>query len=264
MNIVPAKNGWLWLVQGLVLFRRSPSRWLLIVLTYWMLIALLNQVPVLGAPVATVLLPAFSVSFMVMCDELEHGRPIGVATLFAGFRRQLPQLLTLGGLYLLAIVVVLGLSALADSGSLWNWVIRGKPPGAQAVRDGSLSSALLLAGALGTPVMMAFWFAPVLAAWQDQGAFKALFFSLFAVGRNWRAFLLYGAALMLVGLGISTLIGVIGLLATAKIVSDNALRAGAMLISIAMLPMIFGSFYAGYRDLFPADPREAESQLPVN
>lgn len=264
MTIVPAKNGWLWLAQGLALFRRSPARWLLIVLTYWMAIAILNLIPFVGALIATVLLPAFSVSFMIMCDEIEHGRPIGVATLFAGFRTQLAQLLTLGGLYLVSIVLVLGISALADRGTLWNWVIGGKPPAVQAVTDGSLSSALLLAAALGTPVMMAFWFAPVLTAWRGMRPFKALFFSFFALWRNWRAFLLYGAALMLLGIGISVLMGLVGLLATAKIVTGDALRAGALLISIGMLPIIFGSFYAGYRDLFPAETGAAEPQLPVN
>ena len=263
--IVPARNGWLWLARGFALFRRSPARWLLIVLTYWMAIALTNVIPVVGALIATVLLPAFSVSFMIMCDELEHRRPIGLATLFAGFRSQLAQLVALGGLYLVSIVLVLAISTLADNGTLWNWVIRGKPPGVQAMTDGSLSSALLLAAALGTPVMMAFWFAPVLTAWQGMGAFKALFFSFFAVWRNWRAFLFYGAALMLLGIGISILIGLVSLLASTRIVPGEALRSAALLISIAMLPTIFGSFYAGYRDLFPAAPDPAaEPPSPAN
>ena len=42
---------------------------------------------------------------------------------------------------------------------------------------------------------MAFWFAPVLAAWQHMGAAKSLFFSFFAGWRNWRAFIVYGATL---------------------------------------------------------------------
>lgn len=264
MTTVPAKNGWFWLVQGVALFRRSPAKWLLIVLVYWMTIALLNQIPVVGALIATILLPAFSVSFMVMCDQLAHHHPIGVATLLAGFRARLAQLITLGGLYLASIVVVLGISAFADNGVLWQWVIGGKAPPASAMRDGSLSSALLLAAAFGTPVMMAFWFAPVLTAWHEMGAVKALFFSFFAAWRNWRAFLLYGAVLMLLGIGISVMIGVIGLLTVAKIVPGDVLRVSAFLISIAVMPIIFGSFYAGYRDLFPAQPGAAEPLVPVN
>ncbi|MBI2315619.1 MAG: hypothetical protein HYU75_00890 [Betaproteobacteria bacterium] len=263
MTTVPAKNGWIWLVQGFALFRRSPAKWLLIVLAYWMAIALLNQIPVVGALAATVLLPAFSVSFMVACDELAHKRSIGVATLAAGFRTRLAALVTMGAIYLVSILLVLWVSTLADNGTLWRWVISGKAPPESALRDGSLSSALLLAAALGTPVMMAFWFAPVLTAWQAMSAPKALFFSFFAAWRNWRAFLLYGAVLILAGIGISMLIGVIGILVAAKVLPSDVLRIAAFLVSLTALPIIFGSFYAGYCDLFPSAPGAAEPLAPV-
>lgn len=259
MTTVPAKNGWFWLVQGFELFRRSPAKWLLIVLAYWITNALLNQIPVVGTLIATVLLPTFSVSFMIMCEQLAHNRPISVATLFAGFRSRLAPLITMGGLYLASIVLVLGISAFAGNGVLWQWVISGKNPPASAFLDGSLSSALLIAAVFGTPVMMAFWFAPVLTAWQNMGVVKALFFSFFAALRNWRAFLIYGAVLMLIGIGISILIGY-----GVRIVPINVLRMSAFLISIAIMPVIFGSFYAGYRDLFPNHPGAAEPLVPVN
>ena len=31
MRVVPAKNGWRWLVRGFALFRKSPAMWLLLV-----------------------------------------------------------------------------------------------------------------------------------------------------------------------------------------------------------------------------------------
>lgn len=228
------------------------------VFAYWLAIALLNQIPFLGAPVATVMLPAFSVSFMIICDELAHGRPIGLAMLLAGFRRELSALITMGGLYLVAILLVLGASTIADGGTLWHWVVTGTSPPPQSLRDGSLSRALLLAAALGTPVMMAFWFAPALTAWKGMGAAKALFYSFFAAWRNWRAFVLYGAMLAMVGVGVSVAIGVIGLLTMARVVPAELLRVLTVLISIGILPMIFGSFYAGYCDIFP-DGTPAES-----
>jgi len=197
-----------------------------------------------------------------MCDELEHGRTVGAAMLLAGFRRELSALITMGGLYLVAILMVLGASSLADGGTLWHWIISAKPPSSQALQDGSLSRALLLAAALGTPVMLAFWFAPVLCAWQGMGAAKALFYSFFAAWRNWRAFILYGAALALVGACVSVLIGVIGLLAVARVVPAELLRVLTVLISIGILPMIFGSFYAGYRDVFPGQTQGAQAELP--
>ena len=58
-------------------------------------------------------------------------------------------------------------------------------------------SASLLVGTLGsTPLMMAYWFAPLLAGWGRVSAVKAMFFSFVACWRNWRAFFAYGLSLI--------------------------------------------------------------------
>ncbi|MCK7500117.1 MAG: hypothetical protein MZW92_64695 [Comamonadaceae bacterium] len=49
-------------------------------------------------------------------------------------------------------------------------------------------SFLYAALVLTLPLMLSFWFAPLLVAWKDMPALKALFFSIVAVARNWRAF----------------------------------------------------------------------------
>ena len=256
MRIVPARRGWAWLVQGFALFRSNPAAWLLLVFSYWLLIGLLNRIPVLGPLVATLFLPAFSVSFMVICEEVENGRRLSPTLLLAGFRKEVPALVALGGLYLLSIVLVLGLSALADGGVLMNWVMEGTSPPAAAIRDGSLSRALILAAIVGTPMVMAFWFAPVLAAWQKMGTAKALFFSFFAGWRNWRAFLLYGAVLAMAGTLLSVLVATVAVLLRGR---PDLLRLALLASVIVTLPTLFGSFYAAYRDISPqpAAPEEA-------
>ena len=234
-------------MRGFDLFRKSPAMWILLVFAYWMLIKFVSEVPLVGTLVATLFLPAFSVSFMVMCEELEHGRRIHPALLFAGFRRQLSTLVTMGGVYLVSILTVIALSALADGGALFNWIVRATPPPESAVEDGSLSRAWLLAAVLGTPVALAFWFAPVLAAWNGMGAGKALFFSFFAGLRNWRAFLVYAGALMCAGV-------VLSLLLTAVMHARGNLELLRVVIFVAfllVLPTLLGSFYAAYRDVFP-------------
>ena len=258
MRTVPAKHGWSWLVRGFFLFRKNPAMWTLLVFTYWILVALVNQIPKAGPLVSTLFLPAFSVSFMAMCAELDRNGPLLPILLFAGFRNRLPTLITLGGLYLLAIMLVLGISALADGGALANWVIYGTAPSATAVRDGSFSSALIIAAIAGTPVVMAFWFAPVLTAWDGMGAAKALFFSFFAGWRNWRAFLLYGAVLALASAALTVA------LVTAAVVlrgHPELLRLGLIAAVLVTMPTLFGSFYAAYRDIFPNDatPDEASA-----
>ncbi|MGC2518928.1 MAG: BPSS1780 family membrane protein [Burkholderiales bacterium] len=259
MRIVPARNGWMWLARGFALFRRSPATWLLLVFSYWLGVALIGEIRYLGPVVSTLLLPVFSVSFMVMCAALDRGASLKPAMLFSGFHSELPTLIVLGGLYLVSIAAALAIASLADGGALMGWVLSGREPSQEALRDGSVSRALLLAGLLASPVLMAFWFAPVLVAWDKMGALKSLFYSFFAGWRNWRAFLVYGAMLALVSVAFLVLVTI-----TAVITRGQAdlLRQLALLFTLFTLPTVFGSFYASYRDIFPEGKVPAEPAGP--
>lgn len=255
MRIVAAKNGWTWLVRGFALFRKNPPMWLFLVFTYWLAVALLGQIRYLGPAASTVLLPAFSVSFMVMCAVLEHGGMLRPALLISGFRSVPSTLIFLGVLYLLSILGVLGIASVADAGELLLWVLSGREPAEEALADGSVSLAMLIASLAATPVLMAFWFAPVLAAWNRIGAAQSLFYSFFAVWRNWRAFLVYGAALLAAG---ATLMAAVTVLAVVLRGRLDALRSFALVFSLLTLPTLFASFYASYRDIFPENAVPAE------
>jgi hypothetical protein len=255
MRIVPARNGWLWLVKGFALFRKNPPMWLFLVFTYWLAVALLGQIHYLGPAASTVLLPAFSVSFMVVCAVLEHGGVLRPALLVSGFRSGPSTLIVLGVLYLLSIIAVLGLASLADAGALLLWVLSGREPPEDALLDGSVSLAMMVAALAAAPVLMAFWFAPVLAAWNRIGAIQSLFYSFFAVWRNWRAFLVYGAVLFLAGALFTMVITFLALAMQGKI---QVLRSLALIFTLLTLPTLFASFYASYRDIFPENAVPAE------
>jgi hypothetical protein len=248
MRIVPAKNGWSWLVRGFALFRKNPPMWLFLVFTYWLAVALLGQIRYLGPAASTVLLPAFSVSFMFMCAVLEGGGALRPALLVSGFRSGPAKLILLGVLYLLSIVAVLGLASLADAGALLLWILSGREPPDEALLDGRISLAMIIATLAAAPVLMAFWFAPVLAAWNRIGAGQSLFYSFFAVWRNWRAFLVYGAALFLAGAIFMTAVTILAILMRGQV---QALRSFALIFTLLTLPTLFASFYASYRDVFP-------------
>jgi hypothetical protein len=111
-------------------------------------------------------------------------------------------------------------------------------------------AALGAAAALYTPVLMMFWFAPPLAAWHGTAPAKALFFSFFACLMNWRAFLAYGAVTAVAALALP--------LAVVSVVALASLGVPAMSLVfpllIVLLPTLFASFYASYRDVFRPDP----------
>jgi hypothetical protein len=100
-----------------------------------------------------------------------------------------------------------------------------------------------------TPVMMAYWFAPVLAAWHKLTLGRALFFSFIACWLNWRPFLAYGAGLLLVAAVIPGL--VLGLLLVLFPAAQSFITAVVTVPMVLMVaPAVFASFYASYRDIF--------------
>lgn len=263
MNTVPAARGWNWVLTGFALFRKNPAMWAFLVFSYIMLMQLLGMIPVLGWLAATVLIPVFSASFMIVSRELDLGNRLQIGLLFAGFRSNLPALLRQGGIYLGSALAILGVSALVDGGALLQLMVLGEKPQAAAFEDGSLAAAAALAGTLYLPMLAAFWFAPALSAWRKLPALQALFYSLFAGLRNWRAFLVYGLALVLLSIVCSLALFALALLARG-LFGDKSQGAYLLVVLPVMLtyvPTLFASFYASYRDIFPQPVAAADAEV---
>jgi hypothetical protein len=269
MRIVASRNGWEWLKEGVRLFARGPFTWVFAVFAYWALMLGTKALPQVAGFLLSLLMPAFAVSFMALARECAAGRRASPLVLAEGFRTRLPTLILLGGIYIAASFAILGLTALVDGGALARWMLLG-----EAAPDDEPSGPLLLgavlATLLSTPVVAAFWFAPILAAWDAMPPMKALFFSFFAVWRNWRAFLVYAGAvlassvplLLLFGLAVAVLANFGG----SAVSSSPEARVGAGMLLAS--PLLFGavaillaSFYASYRDIFPVDAPPGEGVL---
>jgi hypothetical protein len=249
MIIVPAQNGWLWLRRGLVLFGKSPFAWLLVSMTYWLVLGVVARLPLLGLVLASLVTPALAVSFMAMCRELARGRPLQLALLAAGFRHNLPSLVTLGGLYLAVTALIFAATQVVDGGTLMRWMLSGTPPPASPTEDEMLRWAFLLALVAWLPVQLAFWFAPILIAWHGMSAAKSLFFSFVAAWRNWRALLVYGIVIGAALGGFAVL-----LLELHRLKSGPQIVPTLVFFALVLaVPLYYASVYASYRDVFPED-----------
>jgi hypothetical protein len=252
---VPAARGVRWLAEGWRMFRAAPLGWLALVFAYWLVMTVLSLVPHVGVVAASVLVPAFSVGFMAASRAASRGQPVALAMLFSGFRERLPAQIVLGVAYLGSLALVIGGSALADDGMLARWLLTGHRPAEADAEGDELLGALALAATLYAPVMAMFWFAPLLAAWHGMAPVKSLFYSFFASLMNWRAFLAYGAAV-----GVVLFLLPSALLLVLVLVSGGTLRVQPMALvlpfALIMLPTLFASFYASYRDVFGATPAE--------
>lgn len=245
---LPAAHGWRWLTDGFRIFRRNHLLLTFLVVSYWMLMALVNVIPLVGTIATTLCIPAFSVSLMNACRNIDRGVALGPQLLFSGFENNLRSLLTLGAIYLVAMVGILAVSALADGGALMQMMLAGEKPDEEAMSSGRLLLATQVALVLLCPLVMAYWYAPVLAGWHDLPPGKALFFSFVACLRNWRAFLVYSLAVMGAALLVPLLVGVL-----AALFPDSAALLTVLLSVLLILilaPTLFASFYVSYRDVF--------------
>ena len=248
-RIVTAARGAIWLAEGWRLFRVAPLAWLALVFAYWLLMTVLSVLPFVGVVAASVLVPAFSVGFMAAARAAASGTPVALGLLFEGFRHRPARQMILGAVYFVCLGLVLGGSALVDDGALARLLLTGSRPTEQAVQSDALLAAFGCAALLYAPVMMMFWFAPPLAAWHPLDPAKALFFSFFACLMNWRAFIAYGIATALVALVLPFVV-----LSVLTLASGGALKVAALSLVFPLLlilmPTLFASFYASYRDVF--------------
>jgi hypothetical protein len=248
-RIVAAARGMRWLAEGWRLFVAAPFAWLGLLGAYYLMVMIVSLVPIAGFAAVALTTPAFSVGFMAVARAAASRSRPEFAALFDGFRHELRAQLVLGAVYLVLVAFVFTALALADDGALRALLSTKRSaaePGADAA---ALLPPLALAGALYAPVMMLFWFAPLLVAWHGAPPAKALFFSFAGCLMNWRAFLAYGvAAAALILVAPYVLVSVLVLISGGGLsANDPEVLLPFMLL---LLPPFYGSFYASYRDVF--------------
>jgi hypothetical protein len=245
---LPAARGWHWIAEGFRLFRRNSPLLTLLALTYWLFFFLIFIIPFVGPIAANIALQALSVTVMNGCRAVDQGRSVPIDIVWSGFKRNLPSLLRLGVLYLAGEVAAASILLALFGGSLMDIVTLGKTGGETEMQAQTLLAFLYAALALTLPLVLAFWFAPLLVAWNDLGALKALFFSVVAVFRNWRAFGIYGGAALL-----ATAVAP-GVLRAAVASSPFLLATASVAVSIVLvfvvMPTLFASVYVSYREVF--------------
>ena len=246
---LPPAAGWQWIMGGFAIFRRNPVMLGMLVVAYWFTVLFLNIVPILGVLIASLAIPGLSVGLMQAARNVERGQPVGLQTLYGSLRENGRTLAILGALYLCCTLGALGLSSLVDGGDLLRFMLAGNRAERAVVEDADFTLSALFVMLLMTPVLMAWWFAPVLAAWHRLSVGRALFFSFVACWMNWRPFLNYGLGLLLVSAIIpGVLLGVLLLIFPGA----QGFITGLVMMPLALIvaPAIFASFYASYRDIF--------------
>lgn len=256
---VPAARGVLWVREGFRCFFGQPLGYTAILALVLFAGLVLAQLPWVGPLVSLALMPAATLGFLVAGREQRAGRPVHPAHLFTAWKDRglRAPMARLGLLY--AVIVLAGLLAVEwlDAGRVQQVIDAvarsaetGTPPVIDdAVAGGALMSMLLASAVLGV-VSLLFWHAPALVAWDRQPIAKALFASVVACWRGWRAYALMGIAwfaiFMIFSVVAQTVLALLGLGGGAIVI---AMQPAALMFMTAF----YASLYANYADTFEQD-----------
>jgi len=248
-RLLPAIRGVYWIVDGFRLYRRNPPLLTTLTLGYLLLVLALGQLQPIGPFLLPLLLPLLTTVIANGCRTVSLG--LARSALIFRLREERGALLRLGGLHLIGTLAILAVDLLLQrdgSGAVINSTETG---------DGAFNSVeqmemlwhMLRLLLIGLPVLLAFWFAPVLTAWEGVPALKSLFFSLVAVWRNWRAFLAYAMTASLIGVVLPGL-----LLLVISFVSKPLVEILSVILRLLLLmvfaPVLMTGIYQSFQDVF--------------
>ncbi|MDQ6917164.1 MAG: hypothetical protein M3023_05030 [Pseudomonadota bacterium] len=260
-----ARNGIVWIKRAYGMFRATPLRWLLLLFTYYLLVALMEFGPlqVVGQFVAPLLKPVFAVGFLAAAWSQERGVAPRFEHLFRGFRSNLLALVPLGAVFLAGITLAVLATTLVDDGRLVALMSGAEKPTEEALASAPVQMAMLFGVACAMPSLLALWFAPALVVFNDASALKAMGTSLRAAIVNWRPIAVFCFAVFVLG-------GVVPVfaLSIAHLLGDAAAGVVALFVVVpylfAFVATLHISDYVSYRDLFHGDEaptvRRADAQ----
>ena len=251
---VAASNGWTWITGGFRLFAKSPGMWLAVLAVLFVCAKLLVLIPILGI-VFVLLIPVFIAGLMDGARAVEEGRPLKVMHLSCGFLYNAGSLVTLGGISLVAnvlvvvIVYALGGEALTSMAKTMQQNPQMTPELAAQMQGAFavVGRAFVIATVLSLPLLMALWYAPLLVYFHDMSPIAAMKSSFVACLRNTLPLLVYGLVV----------------LAGMFLVMPITVALGQYDLSLWLLaPVVIPSLYVSYRDIyFVAEPDPLPPQV---
>ena len=228
---VGAGNAFDWLKQGWALFVVNPGVWIAITIVLLVVFLGLNIVPLVGTLAANLLTPLLGAGLLLACQKSAEGQTPEVGDLFAGFKRNTGNLVMVGVLYMAAMLVVFLVVLMLGGGSVAGGLMMGRPAGI-GLAFGGLMLAMLLSLVLSVPLFMALWFAPALVFFNSMAPLPALKASFNACLKNTLAFVVFSLVVLV-------------------LMFFAALPVG--LGFLVLIPVLSGSIYASYRDIFVAN-----------
>lgn len=249
LQILPASTGTQWVKLGVKTFFKQPLALGGLFFMFLACVSVISVIPVLGSPLSLVLIPGATLGLMVATLDALRGKFPMPSVLASGFRAgpsRLKSMLILGVIYAASFTLLMWIAAAIGGESLAQLDLSSPEKTRAAMDNADFHTALLSGTAMYLVLSMFFWHAPGLVHWYDMSPSKALFFSMVACLRNFKAYLMYGLTWMAVLLGASVVLGtVMGLLGLQSLG-----RPIITAFALSMAAMTMTSIYFTFRDSF--------------
>jgi uncharacterized membrane protein len=219
-----------WLASGWDLFVRAPGAWVAISAILLVIIVFLNLVPLVGSIALAFLMPVLFAGLLAGCRELARGGALRVDHLFLGFRGDATgKLVAIGVFSLAGVAIVFVVMTLVGGGALISGEMIGRGMAGAGLVMGGILLAAVIGLALLVPLSMALWFAPALILFGGMTPGPALKASFMGCLKNVLPFSVYGVVLFVL-----------------MVVAALPFLLGYLVL----IPMIAGSIYASYVDIY--------------
>ena len=213
------------------MFAANPGLWIGLAIVLLVIVLGVQIVPLVGTLAAHLLMPVLGAGLLLVCRKIDEGESVRIDDLFAGFKQNAGPLVMVGVLYMLAMFAIVVIVVVVGGGSVAGGLLSAQPAGLGVI-FGGLMLSLLLSLALSVPVVMAVWFAPALVFFNNMQPVEALKASFEACMKNVLAFLVYGLIVLVLAFFAALPVG---------------------LGFLVLIPVLAGSVYAAYRDVFVAN-----------
>lgn len=219
-----------WLRMGWAMFMVNPGLWVAAsVIVIVGLLALL-AVWLAGPLLACLLAPVLAAGLLTMCRKASTDGRFDLQDLASGFRAATTPLVILGLIFMVAMAAINVIVFVLFSGSVAGGLLMPGVTGLGVLLGGSLL-AMLLSSVLIIPLAMALWFAPALVMFNEMSPLDACKASLNACLKNILPFLILGLIFFVLSFFAALPVG---------------------LGFLVLLPVLAGSAYASYQDVFIA------------
>jgi uncharacterized membrane protein len=228
----PASAGWQWIREAFGFVGAKPGFWIGTMLLLIVVFIGLALVPILGQLVNLFIGPFVIAGYANAARQQANGASPAIDHLLIGFRERPGTLVAVVLIYLAAVLVVMAIMVALLFAILGTGMLAGGgeiDPALLAESWPLLAIFWLLALALMIPLVMAYWFAPVLVVFDGLDAIPAMRASFFGCLRNILPFLVYGLALIPIA-----------------IIAAIPLFLGFLVL----IPMVLATYYTAWRGVF--------------